>query len=82
MNLCTCEKEQGTLEPILITPISREEFLIGKALAAVVPAVAVAYFVFGIFLLATLSQSFSASSKRCVVKNTVIPLLLRFKISS
>ncbi len=47
------EKEQGTLEPILITPISREEFLIGKALAAVVPAVAVAYFVFGIFLLAT-----------------------------
>lgn len=27
------EREQGTLEPILITPISREEFLVGKALA-------------------------------------------------
>ena len=45
------ERDQGTLEPILITPISREEFLIGKALAAIVPAVAVAYFVFGAFLL-------------------------------
>ena len=28
------EREQGTLEPILITPIRREEFLVGKALAA------------------------------------------------
>jgi hypothetical protein len=27
------EREQGTLEPVLITPIRREEFLIGKALA-------------------------------------------------
>ena len=31
------EREQGTLEPVLITPILREEFLIGKALAAFVP---------------------------------------------
>ncbi len=28
------EREQGTLEPVLITPIRREGFLIGKALAA------------------------------------------------
>ena len=31
------EREQGTLEPILITPIRREEFLVGKALAVAVP---------------------------------------------
>jgi lambda repressor-like predicted transcriptional regulator len=27
------EREQGTLAPVLITPIRREEFLVGKALA-------------------------------------------------
>jgi ABC-2 type transport system permease protein len=44
------EREQGTLEPILITPIRREEFLIGKALAVVVPTLTIAYMIFGIFL--------------------------------
>jgi ABC-type transport system involved in multi-copper enzyme maturation permease subunit len=44
------EREQGTLEPVLITPIRREEFLVGKALAALVPTLVVAYLVFGIFL--------------------------------
>lgn len=44
------EREQGTLEPVLITPISREEFLVGKALAVLVPTLAIAYTVFGIFL--------------------------------
>jgi ABC-type Na+ efflux pump permease subunit len=46
------EREQGTLEPILITPISREEFLVGKALAAFIPTLLIAYAVFGIFLFA------------------------------
>ncbi len=44
------EREQGTLEPILTTPIHREEFLIGKAMAALLPTLAVAYVIFGIFL--------------------------------
>jgi len=44
------EREQGTLEPVLITPIRREEFLVAKALAALVPTLAIAYAVFGIFL--------------------------------
>ena len=44
------EREQGTLEPVLITPIRREEFLVGKALAVLVPTLAIAYAVFGIFL--------------------------------
>lgn len=44
------EREQGTLESILTTPILREEFLIGKALAALLPTLALAYVIFGIFL--------------------------------
>jgi ABC-2 type transport system permease protein len=44
------EREQGTLEPVLSTPIRREEFLIAKALAAFVPTLVIAYAVFGIFL--------------------------------
>ena len=44
------EREQGTLEPVLTTPIRSEEFLIGKALAAFIPTLVIAYAVFGIFL--------------------------------
>jgi ABC-type Na+ efflux pump permease subunit len=44
------ERTQGTLEPVLTTPIRREEFLLGKALAALVPSVAVAYVVYAAFL--------------------------------
>ncbi len=46
------EREQGTLEAVLITPIRREEFLIGKALAAFVPTLVISYAIFGIFLAA------------------------------
>jgi ABC-type transport system involved in multi-copper enzyme maturation permease subunit len=44
------EREQGTLEPALTTPIRSEEFLLGKALAALVPSLAIAYVVFAVFL--------------------------------
>lgn len=44
------ERQQGTLEPVLTTPIMREEFLLGMALAALIPSVAVAYAVFAVFL--------------------------------
>lgn len=44
------ERDQGTLEPILITPVHSEEFLIGKALAVIIPTLAVAYTIFGVFL--------------------------------
>src|SRR4029077_1069665 len=40
------EREQGTLEPLLTTPVRREEILLGKALATIVPAVGIAYAVF------------------------------------
>ena len=44
------ERQQGTLEPALTTPIRREEFLLGKALAALVPSLVVAYAVYAVFL--------------------------------
>jgi ABC-type Na+ efflux pump permease subunit len=40
------EREQGTLEPLLTSPVSREELLLGKAIGVVVPAVGMAYLLF------------------------------------
>lgn len=44
------EREQGTLEPVLSTPVRREELLVAKALAAFLPTLVIAYAVFGAFL--------------------------------
>jgi ABC-type transport system involved in multi-copper enzyme maturation permease subunit len=44
------ERQQGTLEPVLTTPIRRDEFLLGKALAALVPSLAVSYAVYALVL--------------------------------
>ncbi len=44
------ERQQGTLEPLLTTPIRREEFLLGKALAALVPSLAISYAVYALVL--------------------------------
>src|SRR5262249_55666486 len=44
------ERQQGTLEPVLTTPIRHEELLLGKALATLLPSLAVAYVVYGLFL--------------------------------
>jgi ABC-type Na+ efflux pump permease subunit len=44
------ERQQGTLEPVLTTPVRREEFLLGKALAVLVPSVLIAYAVYAVFL--------------------------------
>jgi ABC-2 type transport system permease protein len=38
---------------VLTTPIRREEFPLGKALAAAAPAIIVSYWVFGVFVAAT-----------------------------
>jgi ABC-2 type transport system permease protein len=43
------EREQGTLEPVLTTPIRRDEFLLAKALAAFIPTLALTYIMLGIF---------------------------------
>lgn len=46
------EREQGTLEPVLCTPVTDRELLAGKALAATAPAVAMAWLLFGIYVVA------------------------------
>jgi ABC-type Na+ efflux pump permease subunit len=44
------ERQQATLEPALTTPIRSDEYLLGKALAALIPSLGVAYLVFALFL--------------------------------
>ena len=41
------EREQGTLEPVLTTPVSRAELLTGKAAAIFMPAAVLGYLIFG-----------------------------------
>jgi ABC-type Na+ efflux pump permease subunit len=45
------ERQQGTLEPILTTPIRRDELILAKALAPLLPSVAIAYLVYAVFVL-------------------------------
>jgi ABC-type Na+ efflux pump permease subunit len=45
------ERDQGTLEPLLTTPIRQQEFVLGKAAAVLIPSVALAYVVYGLFLI-------------------------------
>jgi ABC-2 type transport system permease protein len=47
------EREQGTLEPVLTTPVRPAEFLLGKALAAFLPSMLISYLMYGLFLAAT-----------------------------
>src|ERR1700734_287226 len=70
------EREQGTLEPILITPIRREEFLVGKALAVAAPTLTIAYAIFGIFLAATALFAHAAISSAVFAGSHVLVQLL------
>lgn len=62
------EREQGTLEPVLTTPVRREEFLLGKAVAALAPTLAIAYAMYGIFL--TCAALFAHDPMRSAVFQT------------
>lgn len=44
------ERQQGTLEPVLGTPVQPAEFLIGKALALFAPSLAASYGVYGVMI--------------------------------
>jgi ABC-type Na+ efflux pump permease subunit len=44
------ERQQGTLEAVLASPIRREEFLLGKAAAAFLPSVLISYAVYALFV--------------------------------
>jgi len=52
------ERIQGTLEPVLTTPVRRDELLLGKAAAAFLPSVGIAY---AVYFIAALSIRFGAA---------------------
>ena len=47
------EKNTRTLEPVLATPITTLELLLGKALAGVIPALAITWLTYGVFVAGT-----------------------------
>ncbi len=61
------EKTTHSLEPLLATPITTMELLVGKCLAAVIPAILATYAAFGVFALGTWL---------IVVNKTLLPALL------
>jgi ABC-type transport system involved in multi-copper enzyme maturation permease subunit len=52
------ERDQGTLEPVLTSPVRASELLLGKAAAAFVPSVVIAYV---IYFIAAISIRFGAA---------------------
>jgi ABC-type Na+ efflux pump permease subunit len=52
------ERDQGTLEPVLTTPVPASELLLGKAVAAFLPSVAISY---AIYLVVLISVRFGAA---------------------
>jgi ABC-type transport system involved in multi-copper enzyme maturation permease subunit len=44
------ERQQGTLEPLLTTPIRREELVLAKAIAVLAPSVGISYAWYGVYV--------------------------------
>jgi len=63
------EKEAKSLEPLLATPIRTWELLLGKSLAATIPAVIISWLVFGLFALGV--RLLSSAAVFAVVTNPV-----------
>jgi ABC-2 type transport system permease protein len=70
------EREQGTLEPVLTTPLRSEEFLLGKALAALVPTVAISYAIFSLFLACVALFAHAAASSAVFQAPLLVALAL------
>lgn len=80
------ERLQGTLEPVLTTPVRQDELLLGKAAAAFVPSVAIAY---AIYLIAAVSFRIGAApvvsdvvwhAPQMVAQILFVPLLAAWSI--
>lgn len=80
------EREQGTLEPVLTTPATDRELLTGKALAAVLPSVALAWALFVLYLIGAVAVAPQAvvdrvlSADQLVAQLTMAPALAGFAI--
>jgi ABC-2 type transport system permease protein len=53
------EKKCGTLEPLLATPVSTNDILVGKTLAAVIPSVAITWISFLIYAILVNTMTYS-----------------------
>ncbi|HEU5003301.1 MAG TPA: ABC transporter permease subunit [Actinomycetota bacterium] len=70
------EREQGTLEPILTTPLRSEEFLVGKALAALIPTLIIAYAMLAIFYIGAAIVAHPAVSSAVFQRSHVLVQLV------
>jgi len=70
------EREQGTLEPILTTPIRERELLLGKAFAAIIPSVGIAYALFAIYAFAVRTWAIQAVANIVWQPSQVVAVLL------
>jgi ABC-2 type transport system permease protein len=75
------ERDQATLEPLLTTPVTERELIVGKAIAAIVPAVIIAYGVAAAFGVAVRIQDNATvvstvfDPSRIVAQILFVPLL-------
>jgi ABC-type transport system involved in multi-copper enzyme maturation permease subunit len=67
------ERDQGTLEPVLTTPIRREELILGKALAAFVPSATIAYSIYALFLAAVALFAQTAVASTLLTWQVILP---------
>lgn len=72
------ERDQGTLEPLLTTPLRQQEFLLGKAASVLIPTLALSYIVFGLFLVAVWLGANSAVASAVLHDSAVILALFLF----
>jgi ABC-type Na+ efflux pump permease subunit len=72
------EREQGTLEPLLTTPIRSQEFIAGKAAAVMIPSVGLSYVVFAVFLTAVRLFAKSAVASTVFHQGPVLLALVLF----
>jgi len=70
------EKEQGTLEPLLTTPLTVAELMLGKSASIIMPTVAVTWLSFAVFAVILRSVSASATFQAVMRPMTLLALLL------
>jgi len=64
------EKTTRSLEPLLATPISTEELLAGKALAAAIPAIVATWIAFAVFILGTIVLGLAPAVQAAILSPT------------
>jgi len=61
------ERDQGTLEPVLTTPLRRSELVAGKALAIFLPALVISYLIYGVFF--AITQLFAVAPAAAAIRH-------------